>query len=292
MIQSSDVAGAALPVNRSRTSMTHSITTADDLRWLLTHTQGFRGGQITDVHVAKRRMFDEESGREVTVGSTVTVLVRYTVQGALRVAKLSMQAVSDVSLFEQDGGDWALLGAIQVELKEGKLRFWFDPQGNLYVVCEEALFEEVSLPHPGGERDTAIEQWVFQADSGEAPTITWLLKELDQVGMPCIWKAGARRKRLQREICWEGELVAAGSRGVGQAASLDVQTYGPIDGAGFGVRLQSHRIAGRSGRRLLAMVAYVVTSVYAGTCLEGQSLLPPDERPRRQSKRRTRREVQ
>lgn len=82
--------------------MTHSITTADDLRWLLTHTQGFRGGQITDVHVAKRRMFDEESGREVTVGSTVTVLVRYTVQGALRVAKLSMQAVSDVSLFEQD----------------------------------------------------------------------------------------------------------------------------------------------------------------------------------------------
>ena len=39
---------------------------------------------------------------------------------------------------------------IQVELKEGKLRFWFDPQGNLYVVCEEALFEEVSLPHPGG----------------------------------------------------------------------------------------------------------------------------------------------
>ena len=69
-----------------------------------------------------------------------------------------------------------------------------------------------------GERDTAIEQWVFQADSGEAPTITWLLKELDQVGMPCIWKAGARRKRLQREICWEGELVAAGSRGVGQGS--------------------------------------------------------------------------
>ena len=201
--------------------MTHSITTADDLRWLLTHTQGFRGGQITDVHVAKRRMFDEESGREVTVGSTVTVLVRYTVQGALRVAKLSMQAVSDVSLFEQDGGDWALLGAIQVELKEGKLRFWFDPQGNLYVVCEEALFEEVSLPHPGGERDTAIEQWVFQADSGEAPTITWLLKELDQVGMPCIWKASARRKRLQREICWEGELVAAGSRGAVQNMSRD-----------------------------------------------------------------------
>ena len=31
--------------------------------------------------MAKRRMFDEESGREVTVGSTVTVLVRYPCRG-------------------------------------------------------------------------------------------------------------------------------------------------------------------------------------------------------------------
>ena len=271
--------------------MTHLITTVDDLRWLLTHTQGFRGGQITDVHVAKRRMFDEESGRDVMAGSTVTVLIRYSVNGVLRVAKLSMQVVSDLSLFEQDGGDWAIVGGIQVELSEGKVRFWFDPHGNLYVVCEEALFEEVSLPHSEGEREVAVEQWVFQADCGEAPTVTWLLNQLDQVGMPCIWKAAAGRKRHQRGICWEGELVTAAVQG-GQVAALDVQTYGPIDGAGFGVRLQSHRIAGRSGHRLLAMVAYVVTSAYAGTCLEGQSLLPPEERPIRQSKRSTREDVQ
>lgn len=259
-------------------SMTHSIATVDDLRWLLTHTQGFRGGQITDVHVAKRRMFDEESGRDVMVESTVTVFIRYSVSGVLRLAKLSMQAVSDLSLFEQDGGDWAIVGGIQVELNEGKVRFWFDPHGNLYVVCEEASFEEVSLPHAGAEREALVEQWVFQADCGEAPSINWLLNQLDQVGMPCVWKAAARRERPPRGICWEGELVTATVHGgAGQVAALDVQTYGPIDGAGFGVRVQSRRTVSRAGHRLLSMVAHVVTSAYAGTCLAGRSLLPPEE---------------
>lgn len=264
--------------------MTHSITTVDDLRWLLTHTYGFRGGQITDVHVAKRRMFDEESGRDVMVESTVTVLIRYSSNGILRLAKLSMQAVSDLSLFEQDGGDWAIVGGIQVELSEEKLRFWFDPHGNLYVVCEEALFEEVSLPHPGAEREMAVEQWVFQADCGEAPSINWLLNQLDQVGIPCVWKAAARREHHQPGICWEGELMTAAVQGgAGEVAALDVHTYGPIDGAGFGVRVQSRRTVGRAGHRLLSMVAHVVTSAYAGTCLAGRSLLPPEEGRKRQS---------
>lgn len=258
--------------------MTHSITTVDDLRGLLTHRHGFRGGQITDVHVAKRRMFDEESGRDVMVESTVTVLIRYSSNGILRVAKLSMQAVSDLSLFEQDGGDWAIVGGIQVELSEEKLRFWFDPHGNLYVVCEEAVFEEVSLPHAGAEREEAVEQWVFQADRGESPSVDWLLNQLDQVGMPCVWKAAVRRERPLRGICWEGELVTATVQGgPGSVAALDVQTYGPIDGGGFGVRLQCRRAVGRAGHRLLSLVAHVVTSAYAGTCLGGRSLLPPEE---------------
>lgn len=258
--------------------MTHSITTVDDLRWLLTHTQGFRGGQITDLHVAKRRMFDEESGRDVTVESMVTVLIRYSVGGVLRVAKLSMHAVSDLSLFEQDGGDWAIVGGIQVELKEGKVRFWFDPHGDLYVVCEEAWFEEVSLPHGGTEREELVEQWVFQADCGEVPSINWLLNQLDQVGIPCVWRAAARREHRLRGICWEGELMTASVQGCAvPVAALDVQTYGPIDGGGFGILVQSRRTVGRAGHRLFSMIAHVVTSAYRGTSLTGGALLPPGE---------------
>lgn len=257
--------------------MMHSLTTADDLRWLLTHTQGFRGGQITDVHVAKRRMFDEESGRDVVAGSTVTVHVTYSVSGVLRVAKLTMQAVTDLSLFEQEGGEWTLVGAIQVELSEGKLRFWFDPHGNLYVVCEEAMFEEVSLPHPDGGREEVVEQWLFQADAGEAPTVAWLLSQLDQVGMPCVWKAAACQERPERGISWRGELVGAQHGNAGQTAALAVQAYGPIDGGGFGIRLECHGVGRQSGHRLLSTVAHVITSAYPGTCLTGQSLLPPEK---------------
>ncbi len=258
--------------------MTHSLTTADDLRWLLTHTQGFRGGHITDVHVAKRRMFDEESGRDVAAGSTVTVHVAYSVIGVLRVAKLTMQAVTDLSLFEQEGGEWALVAAIQVELSEGKLRFWFDPHGNLYVVCEEAMFEEVSLPHPDGGREEAVEQWVFQADSGEAPTVAWLLSQLDQVGLPCVWKAVARQARPERKISWQGELVAAQHGNAGQTGALAVLAYGPIDEAGFGIRLEFHGAGRRSGNYLLRTVADVITRAYPGTCLTGQSLFPPEKK--------------
>ncbi len=266
--------------------MTHSITTAEDLSWLLTHTHGFRGGQITDIHVAKRRMFDEASGREVTVSSTVTVLIRYPVHGVLRVAKLSMEAVSDLSLFEQDGADWALVGGIQVEFSEGKLRFWFDPHGNLYVVCEEAMFEEVSLPHAEGKRETEVEQWVFQADAGDAPTVSWLLHQLDQTGMPCVWKAGVCGKRADQGVCWQGELASTVHELDGPAIPLEVEAYALIDGEGFGIRVQLREARGRQGHRLLAMLAHVITSAYAGTCLAGQSLFTPSEKAVGQSKKR------
>jgi len=266
--------------------MTHSITTAEDLSWLLTHTCGFRGGQITDIHVAKRRMFDEASGREVTVSSTATLLIRYPAHGVLRVAKLSMEAVSDLSLFEQDGADWALVGGIQVEFSEGKLRFWFDPHGNLYVVCEEAMFEEVSLPPTEGGRETEVEQWVFQADAGDAPTVSWLLQQLDQAGMPCVWKAGVCGKGADRRVCWQGELVATVHEPAGQAISLEVQTYVPSDGEGFGILAQFREARGQQGNRLLAMFAHVITNAYEGTCLTGQALFTPAERARGQSTKR------
>ena len=45
------------------------IKDVEDLRWLLGHTDGFRGGYVTDVQMSKRRLFDEGSGREVLAGS-------------------------------------------------------------------------------------------------------------------------------------------------------------------------------------------------------------------------------
>lgn len=251
--------------------MTHSIKTAEEVRWLLTHTQGFRGARVMDVHLAKRWMFDEESGRDVTAGSVVTVVVQYHLNDILRIAKLTLQGVSDFSIFEQDGGDCSSVGVIQVEVQEGQLRFWFDPQGNLYVVCEEALLEEVALPHGDRDMNTEVAQWIFQAESGDAPTVAWLLNELDQAGVPCIWKSTGRRSGAPRTLSWEGELVAAADLDAGSKAGLTVRAYEPIDGAGFGIRLLPRLATGRINGRLLRAVTEVVTQRYAGTCLAGIS---------------------
>ncbi len=259
--------------------MTHSITTADDVRWLLTHTQGFLGGRVMDVHLAKRWMYDEESGRDLSAGSVVTVVVRYHLHGILRIAKLTLQGVSDFSVFEQDGGDSAALGMIHVEVQEGLLRFWFDPEGNLYVVCEEALLEEVSLPHSGPDLRPGAAQWIFQAESGDPPTVAWLLDELDQAGLPCIWKTTARRSGLPRTLCWEGELVAAADVNAGSTAALTVRAYEPVDGGGFGIRLQPRLASCRTSGRLLRAVTEVVTQRYAGTYLTGDHVVSSEEWP-------------
>ena len=39
--------------------MKYQIVSVDDVRWLLGHTGGFRGGYVTDVQVSKRRLLDE-----------------------------------------------------------------------------------------------------------------------------------------------------------------------------------------------------------------------------------------
>ena len=59
--------------------MKYHVVNIEDLRWLLGHTGGFRGGYVTDVQVSKRRLLDEASGREVLAGTTVTVVIRYRI---------------------------------------------------------------------------------------------------------------------------------------------------------------------------------------------------------------------
>ncbi|HEX8751049.1 MAG TPA: hypothetical protein VF732_08035, partial [Nitrospira sp.] len=83
--------------------MNVSIKNVEDLRWLIGHTGGFRGGYVTDVQMAKRRLFDEGSAREILADTVVTVVVRYRLHQMERVAKLTMTGVTDFSIFEQEG---------------------------------------------------------------------------------------------------------------------------------------------------------------------------------------------
>ena len=155
--------------------MKYHVVNIEDLRWLLGHTGGFCGGYVTDVQVSKRRLLDEASGREVLAGTTVTVVIRYRIRQMARVAKLTMIGVTDFSMFEQEGADCSTLSVIQTELTDGKLRFWFDPQGELYVVCEEAQLEEVAAPSLEPLSLKQVAQWIFQSGMPDWPTITWLL---------------------------------------------------------------------------------------------------------------------
>ena len=165
--------------------MKTSIKNVEDLRCLLGQTGGFRGGYVTDVQMSKRRLLDEASGREVLAGTTVTVVIRYRIRQMVRVAKLTMTGVTDFSMFEQEGADCSTLGVIQAEWTDGKLRFWFDPQGELYVVCEEVQLEEVAAPSLEPVSLEQVAQWTFQSGMPDWPTVTWLLAELDVAGVPC-----------------------------------------------------------------------------------------------------------
>jgi hypothetical protein len=257
--------------------MKYPIKTPEDLRWFLAHTQGFSGGYVTDLHLSKRRLMDEETGREVLVGSVVTVVVRYHLRGVLRVAKLTLTGVSDFSVFEQEGADCSSLGCIQAEVNEGQLRFWFDPQGELYVVCEEALLEEVSSPRGDAGGDGAVVQWLFQADAGDAPTVGWLLGALDAAGMPCVWKSAGSHCERSALMRWQGHLIPAASSDALTFASVAVQAYGPLDGAGFGIRLSLNDAGGRQSERLFTAITAIVTKEFTGTCLVGQTVLSHDD---------------
>ena len=176
--------------------MIRRIRTADDLTWLLAHTQAFPGGQITTLSVQKQRVFDEASGREITAGTAITTTIRYelAVRGieglysVSRVAKLAMKGVTDFSIFEQEGADFSEIGLLHTEKSGGRLRFWFDPHGELYVICDEAELEEVSRPGTVRPLLTGMSEWTFQAETGTLPTIDWFLSHLDRMGCPCAWR--------------------------------------------------------------------------------------------------------
>ena len=101
--------------------MKQHIKHQEDLRWLIAHTDGFRGGYITDLQMSKKRLLDEDSGNQVFVGTTVTVVIRYSMRDMVRVAKLTMNGVSDFSILEQEGSDCSSLAVIHAEITEDRL---------------------------------------------------------------------------------------------------------------------------------------------------------------------------
>lgn len=255
----------------------HSIKNAEDLRWLIGHTGGFRSGYVTDVQISKRRLFDEGSGREVPAGTTVSVTIRYEIRKMVRVAKLTMAGVTDFSVFEQDGVDCSSLGVIQTELTAGKLRFWFDPQGELYVVCDEADLEEIATPFVSVQQAAELARWTFQGRTAEGPTVQWLLTELDQAGLPCAWREAKRAARLHPAVQWEGDLIPAGDSTANGDNMVHIMAYGQLEGQGFGLMLRVLGIQDRRMSRILEVLADQITHHFVGDCLVGTTIIPGRE---------------
>ena len=160
----------------------------------------------------------------------------------------------------------------------GKLRFWFDPQGDLYVVCEEAMLEEVSLPHSDGDLGGAVAQWTFQADSGEAPTVAWLLDSWIRRERPVSGERSHQRPAAHQRCVGRGSWWPQPMQMPVRPQRLAVQTYGPIDGAGFGIALQSRRAAGSVWGRLLRSGDRSGHAILcAGPVLCGQMFLSHEE---------------
>jgi len=186
-----------------------------------------------------------------------------------RVAKLTMKGVTDFSVFEQEGANFSEIGAIHAESSGGRLRFWFDPQGELYAICDEAELEEVSRPEVGRPSRAGMNDWTFQADTREVPEITWLLDHLDRAGLPCVWREV--KPSLHPAVQWSGHLIPASAYGVPRTGGLLVQAY-VVDG-GFGISLRTSGSGENGAGHLLMVLAEIIARHFPGTCLAGNHVM-------------------
>jgi len=267
------------------TPVKHRVKTAEDLAWLMEHTRGFQAGQVLELYVQKQRLFDEALGRDVGAGTVIAAAIRYDriLRGAeglyavTRVARLTMAGVTDFSIFEQEGADFSEIGEAHAEASDGRLRFWFDPCGELYVVCDEAELEEVSRPGSDRPYRAGTTEWTFQADAGALPAVGWFLDHLDAVGLPCAWRAMKGRDRGHPARRWEGHLLPANCPELFRGSGVHVATYGPLDGDGFGVTLRVTNPHEPMTGRLLVVLADMIARSFSGLCLAGNHILERDE---------------
>ena len=265
--------------------MKHRNKTSEDLAWLMAHTGGFQGGQVLELHVQKRRVLDEGTGRDIVLGTIMTASIRYDreCQGyggsvsVSRVAKLSMFGVTDFCIFEQEGTDISEIGVVQAEAADGHLRLWFDPCGELFVVCEEIELEEVSRPGAVFPFRAGTTEWTFQADEGTLPSVRWVLDRLDEAGFPCSWRESKSEGRQHPARRWEGQLLVAGCKEASRNAGLVVVAYGPLDGNGFGLSLRLMHPNEPLTERLLIVLADLIAKNFAGLCLAGNQVLEPNQ---------------
>lgn len=266
--------------------MIRRIRTAEDLAWLLDHSDAFQGGQLLELHVHKQRLFDESSSREIVAGTVLTAVIRYersvSEHGDLvpvtRVAKLTMRGVTDFSIFEQEGADCSEIGVIQAEAAGKRLRFWFDPHGELYVICDEAELEEVSRPSAARPVRLGMTEWTFQVPTGKLPAVRWFLDHLDQAGLPCAWRSMKRSASAHPALKWEGYLVPASEDGSSpRAGGIHVQAYGPLDGCAFGITLRTADPRQDGTGHLLMALADIIANSFTGTCLAGNHVMERDE---------------
>ena len=270
---------AAIPesLDRHAEMVRHSIRSIEDLRWLMAHTGGFRSGYVTDVQMSKRRLFDEETGRDVLADTTVSLTIRYQLRGMVRVAKLVLNGVTDFSILEQEGADCSALSVIQTECSKGRLRFWFDPQGELYAVCEGAHLEEVAMPVLTPQSHPELARWTFQGHDGEAPAVSWFLMELEEAGLPCSWGMSKKRRASDSMVRWEGDLTPMAEKAPARGNAVRVLVYGAQDGEGFGVVLRALGTQDPQVSRVLTLLADRITQRYAGSCLVGTTIIPGRE---------------
>lgn len=265
--------------------MIHRIKTADDVAWFLDHTRAFPGGRVTDLHVHKQFLFDETSEREIPAGTIITAVIRYELavreNGELaavnRVAKLTMKGVTDFSIFEQEGRNFSQIGVIHAEASGGRLRFWFDPHGELYVICDEAQIEEVSKPGTGLPIRAGMTEWTFQAESGDLPDITWLLARLDQAGFPCAWRAMKHSPSSHPAMRWTGHLIPTFPHGLTKSNGIQIQAFGPLDGSSFGITLRASDPNEANAARLLTVAADIIARNFTGLCLASNHVVERDE---------------
>lgn len=227
------------------------------------------GGQMVEVHIVRRHLYDENLGAEILAGTMITLLIRYAVMEAVgretlriqRRTRLVFSGVSDFSFFEQEGANSGTIEALQAEWKDGSFRFWFDQYGEVYIVCDEAELEEVGVPEGAPGRDI-LHEWVFQAQQGTLPTVEWLLDELDRAGCACTWRPGGVECAASGRFEWSGFLSRHVPVDQNQMGTVAIQGYGPLGEHSFGIVARVRGSAG--GAELLAQLAHVLTTHFSG----------------------------
>lgn len=265
--------------------MKRCLQSAPDIQWLLRYTHAFKGGKVLDVVVRKDRVWDECSGADIPTGTRLALTIRYehiSRTGAefcrfQRVARLTMEGVSDFSIFEQDGSDFSDIQMFHAEILGERLRFWFDPYGELYVICEQAVFEEVSKPALETIRTRGVREWTFHAQQGSAPSQGWFLEALDRAGLPCAWRKGRSHGAPHPLLQWEGELIPAVTPDDPAPAGLIVQTYKLVGDESFGITVKVPEALDRSVLQLLVTVTDMIARAFAGTCLVDDRILERQE---------------